>query len=144
MKFFLKKNFNSIEQYLIFLLIFSYFLPTFYLSFRFEHIILYGVSIYFFFKRVFNKNYYNILLKKKYLVIFIALNLLVILGVLISATRSTLIINEKDFVFSIKNFFSFLSVMDNLIQPVLLIFISTFFLISKEKKKKILDVFYFF
>ena len=137
MKFFLKKNFNSIEQYLIFLLILSYFLPTFYLSFRFEHIILYGVSIYFFFKRVFNKNYYNILLKKKYLVIFIALNLLVILGVLISATRSTLIINEKDFVFSIKKFFSFLSVMDNLIQPVLLIFISTFFLISKEKKKNI-------
>jgi hypothetical protein len=142
MIFFLKKNFNSIEQYFIFLLIFSYFLPPFYLSFRFEHIILYGASIYFFFKITFNKNYYNFLLKKKYITIFVILNLLVILGVSVSAIRSIVII-DSNFNLSIKHFFSFLSTMDNFIQPVLLIFISTFILRSKEKEKNIRCILFF-
>ena len=137
MKTFLKINFNSGEQYLIFFLIFSYFLPPFYLSFRFEHIILYSTSIYFFFKRAFDKKYYNFLLKNKYIAIFIALNLLVILGLLISTFRSLTVINSSNPSINLKNFLSFLSVMDNFIQPVLLIFISTFFLISAEKKKNI-------
>jgi hypothetical protein len=142
MNFFIKKNFNSIEQYLIFLLIFSYFLPPFYLSFRFEHIILYGASIYFFFKRTFNKNYYNFLLKKKYITIFVVLNLFAILGVSVSAARSIIII-DSNLIPSFKYFFSFLSTMDNFIQPVLLIFISTFILRSKEKEKNIRCILFF-
>jgi hypothetical protein len=142
MNFFLKKNFYFIEQYFIFFLIFSYFLPPFYLSFRFDHIILYGASIYFFFKRTFNKNYYNFLLKKKYITIFVILNLLVILGVSVSAIRSIIII-DSNLNLSIKYFFSFLSIMDNFIQPVLLIFISTFILRSKEKEKNIRCILFF-
>jgi hypothetical protein len=142
MNFFIKKNFNSIEQYLIFLLIFSYFLPPLYLSFRLEHIILYGASIYFFFKRTFNKNYYKFLLKKKYITIFIVLNLFVILGVSVSAARSIIII-DSNLISSFKYFFSFLSTMDNFIQPVLLIFISTFILSSKEKEKNIRCILFF-
>ena len=146
MKYFIKKNFTGFEQTFLFFLILSFFLPTFYYSYRYDHLTIYLLTIFYFLHLIFTtiKSKFDISSIKRFcyvnkssLFVFILISIFILFA-LFSLLNVTLSNNFN----TIKNngltsLVITLSNLDNYFQVICITFLSLIFFLSKDREKNI-------
>ena len=145
---FSKKNYIGFEQIILFLFLFSFFLPTIDFSFRFDHLSVYLLAIYFsiialiFLIKKKNDLIKNIILENKILFSFFVLYSLFIFFVIISLLKVLFFSENIDTIFNEghSSIIFILANLDNYLEAYAIIIVGMFFFLSKEREKNF-DIF---